>query len=300
MSYAQRNINLTFQIGKGNFGESGFNTVTVSGLRVSAQIQKAPGPTQTAAQVKVYGLTLSLMNQLSTIGHLPGVGYTRNDMRIDAGDAVNGMSTVFIGSITQAWADFGGIPDVSFTAIALTGFIEALKPIAPNSYPGAADAVTILQQLASTMGLAFENKSNASVILANPYFPGTALTQAQRCAHAANLNMAIDSGTMAIWPMGGSRGGTVRLISAGSGMVGFPRYNKAGISLTTEFNPNIACGTQVQVQSIVTPANGIWPVTVLEHDIESQVPDGSWFTTITATIPGITPSGNPSSNGTPP
>jgi hypothetical protein len=44
MSFVQRLLSFTFQLGQGQFGNSGFDVVTISGLRASCRIVKAGGP----------------------------------------------------------------------------------------------------------------------------------------------------------------------------------------------------------------------------------------------------------------
>jgi hypothetical protein len=67
MAFVRRKINLTLELGTGAFGESGTNTVTVSGLRVQANIEHAGGVSMGVASVRIHGLTQSLMNQLSSV-----------------------------------------------------------------------------------------------------------------------------------------------------------------------------------------------------------------------------------------
>ena len=68
MTYAVRAIDLTIQLGTGSFGESGANTLTLSGLRVIAQLSTVLMPGASTAVIQVYGLPLSLINQLTTAG----------------------------------------------------------------------------------------------------------------------------------------------------------------------------------------------------------------------------------------
>jgi hypothetical protein len=175
MSFVQRLLSFTFQLGEGQFGNSGFDTVTIDGLRASARIIKAGGPSMGTAEADLFGMTKSQMNKLSTLGMVATL-QRRNVITINAGDAEAGMSTVFRGTITGAWADFTGAPDVVFHVDEHIGGIEAMVPIAPTSFKGGADVATIMAGLATQMGLNFEN-NGVSVQLSNPYLSGT-------CAHA--------------------------------------------------------------------------------------------------------------------
>ncbi len=281
-SYIRRAINLTVQLGTGTFGDSGFNTVKLTGLRVAATIKKSGMPGFNTADIRVYGVQSSIMNQISTLG-APMMRTRTNTVTVDAGDAVSGTPTAFIGTIMNAWVDFGGMPDVCLVINAQAGAIEAMKPVPPSSFPGTPDAADILSGLATQMGYIFEN-NGVSVILSNPYFAGTARDQAEECAKAADIYLYFDDANhkMAIWPRNGSRRGAIPLISPQTGMVGYPAYTGGGIALRTLYNPAILFGGKVQLQSSITGVNGTWIVYNLSHDLSSEMPGGPWFSDLMA------------------
>ena len=118
-----------------------------------------------------------------------------------------------------------------------------------------------------------------------------------------------DQKTLAIWPADGARGGAVpvispvsgknhteasradglkpsfpgdsvgnkRLIFTTSGLVGYPIRTPLGVNFTTLFNPSITYGAKVELHTSVKSASGMWKVTLLDHNLESQTPGGSWF-----------------------
>lgn len=286
MTFSRRHIDLEFRLGEGAFGDGGHNTVKVSGLRVSANISKAGGVSMTSLQLRVYGLPLSVMNQLSTLGK-PLVAGRKNTITVEAGSDDTGQSVCFIGTIFQAWADLTSSPDGVFLVEAHTGLLDALRPLPPTSINGSADAATVISGLAQQMGYTFEN-SGVSVQLSYPYFSGTGRDQAYACAQAANIDILIDGTTLAIWPKTGSRKGASVLLSKDTGLVGYPTWTANGLVLTSLFNPNITFGGNVEIKSIITPACGTWTVFKVDHDLESEVPGGKWFTRLEATVLGHT------------
>lgn len=282
MAFTQKKLDTTFTLGQGAFGNSGFNTQKLSGLRASAVITKAGGPSMGTLAMQIYGMELPTMNQLSTLGLL-WVLQRRNTIVLEAGDDQS-KATVFQGTITSAWADMTTPGDVPFRVEAHTGLIESVQDAEPSSYTGPTDVSTIMSSLATTMGLSFEN-SGVSVILASPYFYGSPRNQAKACAEAGNFNWIIDNGRLAIWPRGAARGGKAPLISADTGMIGFPAYTSKGISVSTVFNPAIGYGNKIEVQSQQEPASGEWIVYSLDYDLDTLTPNGNWKTTIGATRP---------------
>lgn len=266
--------------GTPTFVESGTNQLTVSGHRMSASLKNAGGFAMGEMQLRIFGLSLSLMNQLSTLGRIPLAG-RNNTVSLSAGDDVNGMSVAFTGTITNAWADFKGMPDVAFHITAVAGMQAMLSAVPPSSFRGSSDVATIMASLAQQMGLAFENAGVQSR-LANPYFPGTLYQQARACAEAAGISMTIDRGTLVIVPRGGVRGGRIPLISPATGLVGYPGFTANGIALTTIYNPSISIDAVVKVESELTPACGNWRVYNVSHELEADQPGGAWFTALEA------------------
>src|SRR5580765_839395 len=218
--FTHKLIDVTFKIGQGDFGEAGFNTVKLTGLRASVSIVEAGGPAMGALQLRLWGLTLDRMNRLTTIGKQPFVD-RRNVVVVEAGDAESGMSTVFQGTIDEAWGDFQGMPDVPFIVVGYAGMIEAIKPVPATSYRGSADVVTIMRGLAQKMNLVFENSGVSGIRVSNPYYPGTARDQVKACAKEAGIDFLITVGTLAIWPHGQTRGQQVPLVSPQTGLIGY-------------------------------------------------------------------------------
>jgi hypothetical protein len=278
VSFVKRRVTVVFQLGEGVFGESGTNTVTCSGLRVHAHIDKVFGPGMGEAQIRIHGLTPSLLNQLSSLNQAT-MAIRKNTVIVSAGDDVNGMATVFQGQIMISQIMLNTAPDTALMVLAQAGAFAAVQLVPPSSYPVSADAAVVMQNLAHLAGLSFEN-NGVSVQLATPYYPGSPLEQIRKCAQAAGIEYVIDDTTLAIFPVGGARGTQIPVISPATGMVGYPNYSTSvyGIELTTLFNPLLRPGGKVQVESSLAVANGTWQVFNMQHELESEDPGGQWFT----------------------
>ena len=266
-------------------GSNGSSEITLSGHRMLASISKAGGALMSELNLQVFGMSLSVMNDLSTLGMLPGF-VSNNTITLNAGDT-NATSMTFQGSIVNAWVDFDGV-NVSFRVLAQAGAYQAVQNIPASSYQGTADAADIIENLAGQMGLQFEN-NGVSVKLSNPYLSGSARTQFETVKYAAGINGIIDNGVLAIWPKGGSRASGNPLISPSTGLIGYPGFNQQGIAVNTLFNPNVVFGGEIQIQSSITPACGTWRVYAIDHDLSCEMPGGPWFSRILAGPPGQTP-----------
>ena len=306
-TYVQRALTITLTLGKGTIGQTGFNTVKLAGLRCSATINKGGSPSNDGAEIRVYGVTPSIMNSVSTLGlaFTDGMVRFQNTVTVEAGDAVNGMAVIYQGAIRNAWVNLQGTPETFLHIIGIGAHIWDMAPVPPTSLPASFDVATILAGMANQMGMDFEN-SGVTVQSPSIYLAGTIKMQAQELADAADINIYFDTNstltknTMAIWPRNKTRNGVVPLISAATGLVSYPQFNDQGIQLRTLFNRNVRIGGQIQVQTNIAgpPAsaqgstfaqvqqagpNGTWYVRgPLTHDLSAQIPDGPWFTDIIA------------------
>lgn len=280
MALVERKIDVSFTLAQGTFVESGTDTVKLSGLRISSKIVKVGGNSMGSADLTIYGMTFSIMNQLSTLGMRVQL-VPRNTVTVVAGDDNSGMSTVFIGTILNAYADFQSQPQVAFHVTANAGLGEAVAPATATSYRGSVSVATAMADLAQRMNMKFEN-SGVTTQLNNGYFSGSLRSQAQSMADSAGINWIIDNGTLAIWPKNSSRGGAIPLIAPPpeGEMVNYPSYTVSGIMVRTMFNPSISFGNKVQVKSSLPAASKIFTVLSLVHDLESITPGGEWFSSV--------------------
>jgi len=59
----------------------------------------------------------------------------------------------------------------------------------------------------------------------------------QAVKEEANIETFLNDGvpkTLIIWPKGGSRGGSIPLVSRDTGMIGYPSYTQNGIVVSTK------------------------------------------------------------------
>jgi|GEM_PF-3055984 len=256
-------------------------------LRAIVHIEFATMPATGSAQIRIWGMSLDHMNQLSKAG-LDYLG-NNNTVTVQAGDTVNGMVTVFAGVIIEAYADMNAQPETSFYILATPTHIMQLKPVPPTTFTGSVPAATALGQLAGLAGLTLENNGVPGV-LQTPYFPGTAWQQIRKCVKALNCFAHVDSinKVLAVWPPNGNRAGQAGVISLATGMVGYPTFSREKIMVKQIFNSTITyqVGKQVTIQSQLHSATGTFPIYDITKDLACNIPDGPWFINVTATAPG--------------
>lgn len=281
MAFAKKHIDVSFELASGQFGGGG-NNATVKGLRVLAMIHKPGGAAMGQLECAIYGLPLSAMNQLTTLGTQSTL-FGKNTIKLKAYEDGQQAAMVYSGTITTAFADIRQ-PDACLRVSALAGLFEALKPTEATSQKGSTDVSQTMKQIADKAGLQFEDAGVNTKVM-NPYLSGSPRQQALLLAKAAGIEWIIDNDTLAIWKPNQPRQSQAGTISPETGMVGYPRYNQAGLEVTTLFDPAITFGGTVTVKSDLTPACGTWIVTDMIYNLETEVPNGKWFCTLTVTRP---------------
>ncbi len=281
---SKKALRFVITLGKGSFDTAGkHNQITLQGFRASADIDKAGGVQMGTLRAKIYGVSQSDMNACTAFTmQAPRDGdlyYKPNTVEVYAIDG-DAESLVFAGNFVNAWADYQSVPDVFLHIQAVAATDAMLRPVPPRSFKGAVDVATVMGQIAHSMGFAFEN-NGVNVKLADVYLPSTDMEQARDLAKAAGIGLWIDDKVLAITQTPTTpRGTLIPLISPATGMVGYPTVDGWGVNFRTLFNPAITFGGRVKIETDVMQAAGEWGVACIGHHLESEKPDGAWFSSV--------------------
>lgn len=274
----KKSLRFVISLKTGKFGSSENNVVTLQGFRAVVEIDKAGGVQMSTLRAKIYGVSQSDMNSITTTQWKPET-WLANTVEVFAIDGTT-ETLVFAGNIVNAWGDYQGMPDVFLHIQAQAAFYGALAPIPPKSYKGAVSVATVMASIAKDLGLAFENNGVASQIV-DLYLPNTALEQAKDLARMAGIGLYIDDKTLAITPTpSGPRGDIIPVISPQSGLIGYPTFDGIGVNFQTLFSPSVTFGGRISLTTDIKQAAGEWVVVSMAHRLESEKPGGAWFSTI--------------------
>lgn len=287
MTFERRRIDLKFQLGTGSFGNDGNDTVDFKGLRCSVTINVTGGMQMASADIRVFGMPLEVMHKLTILNTLNYTQGRFNTVAISAGTS-DKVALCFTGGISEAWIDAKGQPDVAFHVAAHAGLIDTLKPVDPTSFKGSVDVATVLTGIAAKMTppRIFEG-NGVSIQIADPYLPGTAADQIKAIVRAAKITVVDDGQTLAIYPDNGNRSSLGAVdISPETGLVGYPAFSQNSIDAMMLFNAAVQCGMQANMKSQLPTATGKFNIYKLSHTLDSEIPDGPWFTNVAMNVPG--------------
>lgn len=278
----KKQLRFEITLGDGTFGNA--DTIILKGYRASASITLAGGQYYGTLRAQIYGMKQSDMDAITSYSIRVGL-FKPNIVRVYAIDGPR-ETMVFVGNIITAWADYQSMPDVYLDMQAQAANSELLKSVPPRSFKGAVDVAGAMEQIAASMQWGFKNWG-VDTVLQGVYLPNTGMAQAQKLADDAGINLWTDNRTLTIAPKGVARGDVVPLISAKTGMVGYPTYDGVTVICRTLFNPSIQQGGLVQIESDVQRATGRWVVLSMDVALESERPGGQWFTVFRAVNPKL-------------
>ncbi|MGV4877110.1 hypothetical protein [Acetobacter indonesiensis] len=192
-SLTSRNLRVTFRLLANAFGPEGQDTVTLTGLRISADITQAQFPTGDIALLRIEGLSPDLMNRLSLAAPDPSF-QSASDVRLEASDGTDNWAVVFQGGVTLAYADYTSAPNVAFMVQAFSTVLLNAMPATPTSFRGAVSLATVLSTIAQKAGLIYAGYGVDAITLHNPYFDGSPGQQLAQCAETVPLRLAVGRG----------------------------------------------------------------------------------------------------------
>ena len=274
---------LKFEIvlGTGGFTAGG-NKITIQGLRSIIHIENAGGQQLGTCRATIYGVSQSDMNSITTLAWDPqrlGLEHAQpNTITIHAIDG-DKDSIVFFGNIINAWGDYSGMPEVYLNIQASVTYQQQMAPITPRLYKAPVNVASVLRELASAMNMTPEN-NGVDITLGQQYLHGTNMDQVYQIRDAARIDIYYDYNTLLFCPKGQARNKPSVMISAQTGMVGYPTFDSSRINVITLFRPDVLPGIPIQVISDIPRAAGKWTANILTHDLSSEMPGGKWYTRI--------------------
>lgn len=301
MALPQRLISVSVTLGQNTqtnqpltFAETGTASIEIKNLRTSVRVNNSGNPASCSAEIKIWGLPPSIMNQLSTLGLQINL-VSKNSVLVKAGNAGSSLSTVFQGTILDAYGDYEQQPNVPFVMIARLDGFNAAGLALPTSFPQPFDVATAMGSFARQMGIQFIN-NGVNLTMPPSYFTGSLSDQVTKLKNMARIGLGYPNFTaLEIWPLNQARTTpSVPKITPQmpDGSISYPSFTQQGIIVKTIFNPLISLGGMVEVDSTILGAiaqvqqqRGLtfptqWVVVKLDLALDSQLPGGQWMSVV--------------------
>lgn len=282
MSFTKKIIEVRITLTSGTFS-GGANTKVIRGLPIKAEIQRPGFPGRDNAKISIVGINQQDLEALTFLAFRPMTYAQNNKVSIYAGDEKEGMSLIFMGDIITSIPNYNAAPDVALEIDAMAGYYAGLLAVPPYTFKGSIPAASVLEQICNEAGFVFVNEGESKSVL-NPYLKGSPVQKIISLANSYNLNIVLDGETLTLKPADGNMQ-TIAILSATTGMIGYPDFTSNGIRVKAEFLPQVNVGNQIEVESIVPKASGRWNIISLSHSLGAYIDNAPWFTTIEAIYP---------------
>lgn len=281
-SFISRQLRVTLTLnGEGAvFPGTNSNQLVLTNLRVAARFQSVYR-LSTTCTLSIFGMKQSDMDAMTVVFANPPI-VTNASVVVEV-LAGNNWLRIFSGQIYEAQPTYRTVPDVAMQISAFTGYLQKITLVPGTSYDGDVDIMTIVRDLAGRMGLAVAGEATGS--LHSPSLEGSLYDQLVSACTAANVDFYFLGDTLLVTPFGKPRDQQPSIVlSPSTGLIGYPSYEAAGLSVQCLFDPAILCGTPIEIRdSIVPKANGRWYPVQCDHQLDCNVPDGQWQSSLFCT-----------------
>lgn len=331
-SFGRKQIGVTFYLVEQDGSE---RTLTLEpGHRIRATISHAGMQIGSELGLTIEGMDAGDMARLSHVGNITNEDrpnlrdQSSTTIAIRAGDEGTVLPTVFYGMLTESYASFNnGSATFNVKAITVGGLITTK----PSSYsrPGARLVLELLEELCEREHIRVIDHGGWHVnqVLYNHYSNGTLLTHITSITEAVGATFkynplihtkddltthknkkVIGTGLLHVWGPAYretyAQDTRTPLVSAHSGMIGYPDYSLYGIKFSCLFRPDISFYAPIKIKSNQMPAgwelqkdkpvnqdgqriqnpnhpyDGLWLPTFISHDLSAEIPNGPWSSNI--------------------
>ena len=277
-SFKEKLIRVTFILAaKGaTFPGTQSNRLVIQGLRTAAKVTTV-NRQSTLSALSIWGMRMEDMNALTVAWSAPGSLTLNNSLIIEAGTK-DKFSEVFRGTIFEAQPNYENAPEVTFDAQAMGGYFAAIDSHPSNSWNG---SVTILDMVKKILqGTDFTVvDGGATGTLMNPKFTGSRWQQLGTACESTKTDWYVVGNDVVLCPFNKPKTEVPSIIlSAATGLIGYPRLERAGLVVKSLFDPALTCGTPIDIRNSIVPyVNGKWFPQKVEHMLEANLPNGQWM-----------------------
>lgn len=272
--YNKKELRYEFTLAKGNFDKNNNNKLSVGNVKSSFRVGSYGDYGGTQAEITIFGLSADRLATLSG----QGIGV----FTVDAGDTTIdvyvGSTKIYSGGIYASYANMNGQPETALILNAVAGLNLKTASSAAFSLPGAVDVSKMLAAICKVYGYGFKTPIVNSPIEQNPHYSGSPLDQIRDICLSHDLNYQIFDNVLTVWPKKSAVDDIVPLVSADSGLIGYPVFSQYGITFQAQYSSLLSQGREVEIKTALPNASGRYLLTIVEHFLTSWTDGGSWHT----------------------
>lgn len=276
MTYQRRDLEVEFTLKSGTFDQQNGNVLRVKNMKCEMSISAFGGVTGTTMDMSLWGLSLDHMSKLTSKAQR-FISQEQNLIKI-----VANAETVFLGTITASRINLNQMPDAPIEITANAVGYERTITCSPTSVQGVTDVASLVQTIASKVGLKFVNV-DVNLKAQNVHYSGNAIQQIQTIANDYDFYADVDIGTVYIYTSQNAIDAVIPFVSPQNGLLGYPIFYDIGINFRCMFSSAIRVGRKVRLETSLPNGSGEYLITQgTTHYLSSFVEGGPWETMVCA------------------
>lgn len=270
--YSKRSLRFEFVNETSSFDESGNNTISISEARATVSFQSAGNLFGTQINVSIFGLGIEMLAALSSKAMgLFGSDTERISMKVFVGE-----TAIFAGYMTSSIANMNTIPNAALMITATANADLQNKPASPFSFNGATPVPDIINAICNAAGYKAYITGLDGLVVTNPHYEGSIFTQLESLCNDVNVAMSVAPPSISFWPQDSTRDDVMPFISPEYGLIGYPIFSNGGLMFQTQFSTLLTTGRNVQIETSLPHASGVYKLTSVNHELSSWMNDGPW------------------------
>lgn len=270
--YSKRSIKFVFVNETSSFDKSGNNTITIDEVKSTVSFQSSGNLFGTQVNVSLFGLGIELLAALSS----KAMGLFGSDTERISLQIIVGETSVFAGYMTSSVANMNTIPNTSLMITATANADLQNKPASPFSFNGATPVPDIINAICNAAGYKAYITGLDGLVVTNPHYEGDIFSQLTALCSDVNVAMSVTPPSISFWPQDGERDTVMPFISPEHGLIGYPVFSNGGLMFQTQFSTLLTTGRNVQIETSLPHASGVYKLTSVTHELSSWMPDGPW------------------------
>ncbi len=270
--YSKRSLRFEFVNETSSFDDSGNNTISISEARATVSFQSAGNLFGTQINVSIFGLGIEMLAALSSKAMgLFGSDTERISMKVFVGE-----TAIFAGYMTSSIANMNTIPNAALMITATANADLQNKPASPFSFNGATPVPDIINAICNAAGYKAYITGLDGLVVTNPHYEGSIFTQLESLCNDVNVAMSVAPPSISFWPQDSTRDDVMPFISPEYGLIGYPIFSNGGLMFQTQFSTLLTTGRNVQIETSLPHASGVYKLTSVNHELSSWMNDGPW------------------------
>jgi hypothetical protein len=270
--YSKRTLKYEFVNETSSFDDAGNNKISISNVKSSVSLQSSGNLFGTQVSVSIFGLSLDMLAALSSKAMgLFGTDTERIIMKIYVEDIA-----IFTGYMTSSTPNMNLPPNAPLMITATANADLQNKVASPFSFSGSTPVTSVINAICKAAGYTPYIVGLEGKVISNPHYEGSVFDQLRAVCDDLNIAMSVAPPSISFWPQESTKDDVKPLISPEYGLIGYPVFSNGGVMFQTQFSTLLTTGRDIELQTTLPHASGVYKLTSVTHELSSWMEDGPW------------------------